>query len=150
MLCVMTHRTMDGPGVTPTRHRKVSGYTMSNNTTTKDCKTLMSCFTVMLTDSENSNMGFLHERTATDRPATVVKRTLVGRNEVLTRFATGNGLPLLPTDRGVASSTGNPMRPLGQGGCLRRMKPLTSCRMGYQFIKTHNAELTGADRRPVE
>ncbi len=122
---------------TPSRYYKVSGYTM-NNKTTKTLPSLMSCFTVILTDSLNSNMGFLRAGAAVDAPTTAVRRALVGGYEVFSRFTTGNGLLLLTTFR----SGGEPLRESaphsGQSVCLREMSPLTSSGVGFQFFKTHN------------
>ena len=121
----------------PTRHRKVSGYTMSNKIT-KTLPSLMSCFTVILTDSLNSNMGFLREGAAVDAPTTAVRRALVGGYEVFARFTSGNELPLLTTFPRGGEPLGEPALHLGQGVCLRRMSPLTSRRVGFQFFM-HNA-----------
>ena len=82
---------------TPSRYDKVSGYTM-NNKTTKTLPSLMSCFTVILTDSLNSNMGFLRAGAAVDAPTTAVRRALVGGYEVFAMFnVLAHGLPLFAT-----------------------------------------------------
>ena len=144
MLCVMTHRTMAGPGVTPTRHRKVSGYTMSNSKT-KVCATLASCVTVILTDSFNSNMGFLREGAAVEAPTTAVRRALVGGYEVFTRFASGNGLPLLTTIPRGCEPHGATLAAPRPRALFAAVNPHTTCCKGCQFFKTHNVKLTGAE-----
>lgn len=127
---------MNGPGSPPARQSKVSGYTNSAMMTTRTLPSLMICAMVMLTDSVNSNMGFLHERASAEAPAPAIKRALVGGYEVFSRFTSGNGLPLLTT------------KPQGCepcGDCLRMRWPASSrCRSGnedaqvFQFFM-HNA-----------
>lgn len=120
----------------PTRHRKVNGYTMSNRTT-KTLPSLMSCFVVIFTDSFNSNMGYLREGAAVDAPTTAVRRALVDRNEVFSRFTSGNGFPLLPAVREVANLTRNTCCTLAKVFLARRTNPLTSSSMAFQFFM-HN------------
>ena len=107
-----------------------------SNKTTKTLPSLMSCFTVILTDSINSNMEFLREEAAVDAPTTAVRRGLVGGYEVFARFSSGNELPLLTTiPRGG--------EPLGEA----KTEPWPRClfagdesasilfRFGFQFFK---------------
>lgn len=130
----------------PTRHSQVSSYTM--NSSTKICAILNSCFAVILTDSVNSIVGFTvgsNARATAERPATAVRRTLVGSYEVFARFTSGNGLPLLATIRRGSEPRREPAPHLGQGVCLRRMSPLTSGGVGFQFF-THIVKVTGSPK----
>lgn len=121
----------------PTRHSQVSGYTMSSNT--KICAILDSCFAVILTDSLNSNMGFLRAGAAVDAPTTAVRRALVGGYEGFAWFTSKNVLPLLTTFQRGSEPCWEPAPHLGQGVCLRRMSPRTSSGEGFQFF-THNVK----------
>ena len=130
---------------TPSRYDKVSGYTMSNKTT-KTLPSLMSCFTVILTDSLNSNMGFLRAGAAVDAPTTAVRRALVGGYEVFARFTSGNELPLLTTNpRGGEPLGDTQTEPWPR--CLFAGDESASIlfRLGFQFFM-HNVEVTGAAR----
>jgi hypothetical protein len=118
----------------------VSGYTTSSSTRT--CKALASCFAVILTDSVNSIVGFTevsNARATAEAPATAIRRTLVGGYEVFARFTSGNGLPLLATIRRGSDPLREPAPHLCKGVCLRRMSPLTSCGVGFQFFM-HNSK----------
>ena len=61
---------------------------MSAATITKALQSPMICSTVILTDSENSNMVDLHERATARAPATAIKRALVGSYEDFSLLAT--------------------------------------------------------------
>ncbi|HRE72466.1 hypothetical protein [Accumulibacter sp.] len=67
----------------------------------KTIKALMSliiCSMVILTDSLNSNMGFLRDGAAADAPTTAFRRALVGGYEVFATFnVLAHGLPLFAT-----------------------------------------------------
>ena len=114
-LCI---NTTGGARLIPPHYSKVSGYTKSTMIAAKTCIILMTCAAVILTDSVNSNMGFLHERASAERPAPAVGRTLAGGYEVFSPFIVmGNELPLLTTFHRVASSVGLAMRYSGQRVC---------------------------------
>jgi hypothetical protein len=108
---------------------------------------LMTWAAVILTESENSNMDFPHARATAEAPATAVERALVGGYEVLTRFATGNGLPLLTTLRRGSEPRREPAQHPGQGICVQRTRLLTSCWVGFQFVLGHNGARSQPRRR---
>ena len=122
----------------PARHRKVSCYTSSTMSATKVCRTLMACAAVILTDSENFNIGFLRDEAATEAPATAVRRTLVGGYEVFAMFSVlAHGLPLLTTKPQGCEPCGDTHAEPWPRYLVAAANPPTAFRMGFQFF-THN------------